>query len=271
MKIICVDDEKLITELIVSMCKEIRPTDEIFGFGRPEKSLEWCEENCPDVALLDIHMPKISGIELAAKIKQKHPKTAVIFITGFSEYALEAYSVHPSGYLMKPPQKEKLAAEIEYALQDKTDKPEEEFSHIRIKTFDDFDVFADGELVKFERAKAKELLAYLVDQNGSGVSRKKAFVFLWDNENYDRSGQKQLDVIIRSLRDTLKQYGIDEMFELHNGIMRIFPEKTDCDYYRFLKGEAKAVNSYRGKYMESYSWASLTEGKNTMSNDKETL
>ena len=40
MKIICVDDEKLITELIVSMCKEIRPTDEIFGFGRPEKAEE---------------------------------------------------------------------------------------------------------------------------------------------------------------------------------------------------------------------------------------
>ncbi|MBQ9519097.1 MAG: response regulator [Firmicutes bacterium] len=263
MKIICVDDEKLILELIVSMCKAIRPTDEISGFNRPEKALEWCEDNRPDVVLLDIRMPKISGIELAAKIKQKHPKTAVIFMTGYSEYALEAYCVHPSGYLLKPPEKEKLAAEITYALQGKKDKDEEEYPHIRIKAFD---VFADGELVKFERTKAKELLAYLVDQNGAGVSRKKAFVTLWDNENYDRSGQKHLDVIIRSLRDTLKQYGIDDMFELQNGIMRIFPEKIDCDYYRFLKGEPKAVNSYRGKYMESYSWASLTEGKNTMSN-----
>ncbi|MBR1737310.1 MAG: response regulator, partial [Firmicutes bacterium] len=229
MKIICVDDEKLIMELIVSMCEEIRKKDEIFGFGRPEQALEWCDENCPDVAIIDIRMPKISGIELAGKIKQKYPQTAVIFMTGFSEYALEAYSVHPSGYLMKPPEKEKLAAEIDYALKDKTDKLDNEFSHIRIKTFDDFDIFADGELVRFERTKAKELLAYLVDQNGSGVSRKKAFVTLWDSENYDRSGQKQLDVIIRNLRDTLKQYGIDEIFELQNGIMRIFPEKVECD------------------------------------------
>ena len=47
---------------------------------------------------------------------------------------------------------------------------------------------------------------------------------------------------------------------MQSGFMRIRPEQIDCDLYRFLSGEADAVNAYRGEYMSSYSWASIIEG-----------
>ena len=76
---------------------------------------------------------------------------------------------------------------------------------------------------------------------------------------YDRPMQKQLDVIVRSMRDTLNEYGIGEIFEMNKGTLRIIPDKFSCDAYRFFDGDIDAVDAYRGEYMNSYSWASITE------------
>ena len=55
--------------------------------------------------------------------------------------------------------------------------------------------------------------------------------------------QKQFDVIIRSLRTSLKNYGIDRIFELKRGSMRIRPELFTCDAYRFFSGDIDAVTA----------------------------
>ncbi len=49
--------------------------------------------------------------------------------------------------------------------------------------------------------------------------------------------QKQFDVVIRSLRDTLHEHGVEDIFELSRGNMRICPEKIECDLYDFIKGD----------------------------------
>ena len=157
---------------------------------------------------------------------------------------------------MKPISREKLAAEVDYAL---SGRHVQRSSHIRVRTFGNFDVFVDGKAVTFNRSKSKELLAYLVDRRGSSVSRTEAFAVLWEDSIYDRSMQKQLDVVIRSLRSTLQENGIGEILEMKSGSMRTVPELLDCDLYRFFDGDAEAINEYRGEYMSAYSWASLTE------------
>ena len=82
-------------------------------------------------------------------------------------------------------------------------------NHADLATFGNFELFVDGRPITFKQAKCKELLAYLVDRRGSGVARAEAFAILWEDRLYDRPMQKQLDVIIRSLRDTLKEAGAD--------------------------------------------------------------
>ena len=129
-----------------------------------------------------------------------------------------------------------------------------------IKTFGNFDIFVDDKVVVFGRARAKELLAYLVDRQGASITRAEAFSLLWEDGFYDRPMQKQLDVIIRNLKDTLAQHGIDDILEMEKGTLRLIPEKVDCDLFRFLEGDLNAIRSFRGEYMSAYSWASLTEG-----------
>ncbi len=71
--------------------------------------------------------------------------------------------------------------------------------------------------------------------------------------------QKQLDVIIRSLRDTLTDNGVGQILEVQKGNLRVIPEQISCDAWRFFSGDPDAVNEFRGEYMSSYTWGTFTE------------
>ena len=150
----------------------------------------------------------------------------------------------------------RLAEEAAYALSAKPAKPE---AHILARTFGRFDLLVDGKAISFKQAKCKELLAYLVDRRGSSVTRAEAFAILWGDRLYDRPMQKQFDVIIRSLRDTLRENGVEGILEIRGGTMRICTELIQCDLFRFCSGDVNALNAYRGEYMNGYTWASMTE------------
>jgi two-component SAPR family response regulator len=258
MNLICVDDEALVLQYTQTLCREVLPAGAVVeGFLRASEALDWAAANPVDVALLDIDMPVMNGLQLALRLKQLRPDAAIIFVTGYAQYAVDAFSLHAQGYLMKPVSKERLAEEIGYALEGKTAKASPQ-SRIYASCFGNFDLFVDGEAVSFARSKSKELLAYLVDRQGSSVTRAEAAAALWEDAFYDRSLQKQLDVVMRSLRQTMETYGIEDILEMQKGSVRVRPERFECDLYRFVAGDIDAVNAYRGEYMLAYSWAELT-------------
>ena len=256
MKIICVDDEELVLNMVVFLCEQMPDTESVNGFSDSLKALDWLKENSVDLAILDIDMPKLNGIALALRIKEIRPDTAIIFLTGYSHYAVEAFKLHAQGYLMKPVNYEQLRSEVEYAMSDKAPL---ESSHIFARTFGEFDLLIDGNPVRFSRSKAKELLAFLIDRNGAGVKRATAFAALYEDAPYDRKMQKQFDVIIRSLKDTLNENGIGDILDMKSGELRLNTDMFECDLYKLLKGDVDTINSFRGEYMNSYEWASITE------------
>ena len=257
LKIICIDDEELVLNLTVSLCRELPMKPEAIGFERPGEALLWLKDHTADIAIMDINMPEMNGLTLTERVKKLRPEISIIFLTGYPEYALKAFELHASGYIIKPVGRERLLSEIQYVISH--NRKSEPHAHIEAYTFGEFDLMVDGVSVHFSRARAKELLAYLIDRNGKSVSRAKVFAVLYEDRQYDHSMQKQLDVIIRSLRETLRKYGIEDIFELKSGYLRICPEKISCDMYRFMSGDIDAINSYRGEYMSDYSWATLTE------------
>ena len=263
MRLICVDDERILMEDTVAMCRELPEVTDVMGFTKAADALEWIKNNPVDLALLDIDMPDMNGIELTIKIKSISPETDVVFLTGYSEYAVDAFAVRASGYLLKPVSKAALASDVAHIASIKrkmfyaktAEKP------VSIKTFGLFEVYVNGRQVKFRIAKCKEILAYLVDKQGSSVTRAQISSVLWEDRLYDRKQQKHLDVYIRSLRDTLTEYGIERIFEMKGDKLRVVPEEFECDVYRFFAGDPSAINAYRGEYMSAYSWASITEGR----------
>ena len=264
MNAICVDDEERTLEYTVNRCRDLAQMDTVEGFTRAHEALEWLEDHPIDIAFLDIDLPDMDGITLAARIKEMQPNTAIVFLTAYKHFAYDAMSVRPSGYLLKPLTRDALVEEVEYALRGHVDS-QNKTARIVVHTFGSFDVFVDGEALEFPRSKSKEVLAYLVDQQGDGVRRADIHAALWQGEEYGHRQQKYLDVVIRSLRDTLKRAGISQILEMKGGMLRVLPEYFDCDLYRFIQGDPAAIRAYTGRYMSYYSWAKFGGGKASIS------
>ncbi len=260
MKAICVDDEKAALQQLVSLCREMLQLSSVEGFDDPKEALERVRERPVDLAILDIGMPDMDGITLARRIRALRPDAAILFVTGHPQYTVDAWSLHATGYVLKPLTRERLSDELNYAAEwRRRVAKEEQIPHVAVQTFGNFDLVVDGKTVNFSRSKSKELFAYLIDKKGIRVSRSEAFGVLWPNGEYSRPKQKQLDVIIRSLRATLQENGISEILQLEQGMLRIVPQFVDCDVYRLLAGDEHYENEYRGEYMTPYAWAELTE------------
>lgn len=252
MKVICIDDEYLILGRTINILRQLPQIESAEGFLNSEDALNYLENHSVDAVFLDINMPDITGLELARIIRERWANVELVFLTGYDEFALEAFKVHASGYLIKPIEEGLLLEEIqniERVLKHKIS------IKINVVTFGNFELLVDGKMVLFSRSKSKEILAYLVMKNGTGVSRPELASILWENEIYDRGKQKQLDIYIRSLMGTLNEYGIEKIIEMGKGVLRIVPDMIECDYYKYLAGDAKTMSSYAGEFMNAYSWA----------------
>ena len=95
LKVVCVDDEKLMLKQIVSLCEKTADVDEIHCFDRAKKALSWVKDHSCDLALLDINLPDMNGITLAKRIRELRPETDIVFVAGCPQYAVDAWSVHP--------------------------------------------------------------------------------------------------------------------------------------------------------------------------------
>lgn len=252
MKVICIDDEYLILQRTVSILRRFPQIEAAEGFLNAEDALDYMNNHVVDAVFLDINMPDMNGLELAKQIRERWKHVELVFLTGYNEFTLEAFKVHACGYLIKPVEEAQLLEEIQNIERVQKCKPD---ARIKVVTFGNFEIIVDGKMVPFSRSKSKEILAYLVVKNGTGVSRAELAAILWENEFYDRGKQKQLDVYIRSLITTLKEYGIDNIVEMSRGVLRIVPDRVECDYYQYLAGDEESRNSYAGEFMNAFSWA----------------
>lgn len=257
MKALCIDDEPFVLQQNILICQNSGCFSLVNGAMNANDALAFLEENEVDFVFLDINMPKISGLSLYEIIKQKFPQIILIFVTGYSEYALTAFQMHADGYLAKPISVKDIQAEVSHINEQK--KRFIISNDIFIQTFGNFEIYVKGNPVKFERKKAKELLAYLVDKRGTSVVRAELASIFWEDSLYDHSKQKQLDVFIQSLKKTLKEYDIQSIFEIEKGELRVNPLNFRCDYYDLLDEKEEAKQNYCDNYMNAYSWSENTK------------
>lgn len=257
MNILAVDDEYFALELLKSALEEVASGATVYPCRDVNTALETASKNKIDVAFLDIHMPEINGVELARELKLINPKINIIFATGFSEYMKEGIDLRMSGYLLKPVTPEAVKEELEN-LRHPIEWNQEK--RIKILTFGNFDVFVDGNPLKFDRKQSKEILAYLVDKRGTSASYPELAAMLWEDEEYDRTKQKNLQVYIASLVKSLLAVDVKDLILKNRQGILLNTKIVDCDYYRFIEGDTRAINSFTGQYMSAYSWAEFTVG-----------
>lgn len=247
MKVLLVDDEQFHLAHLENICENVFPSKtELLCYSNPLLALEKAKNEKIDIAFLDIEMPQLDGIHLAKILKDLNPVINIIFVTDLNNYAMDAYSIHASGYIIKPADEQKIKEELEglrYPVKLELSKK------LHVKCFGNFEVFYNGAPLKFQRSKSKELFAYLVDREGSAVNVNDLNTFLFEESN-----PSYLRNLIADIQRTLKSIGMDDVFIKKHNECRIDPEKIDCDAYEYKKNNPDAIRAYRGEYMIQYSW-----------------
>ncbi len=263
MTILAIDDEPMMLLHLKRELQKVFPTAKIMTFDECDEVLAFLETpqgRSLQYAFLDIKLRGMLGIELAKRIKEHCPQTRIIFCTAYSIYALEAYDIPALGYLMKPVHAEALRAAVRHIEAQLGTLPEEapENEHkLVVHTFGSFEVLYNGAPLVFEREKAKELLALLVDRQGLSLTNGEIEATLWETT----PSSHYLHTLFHSLRKTLHSIGCDEVLIRSRNHTSIDVNRIQCDLYEFLKGNSNAVNSYAGEYMNNYSWAELTNAR----------
>lgn len=247
MLFLAVDDENLQLNKLVDALKEADPRCEILSFNNPLTAYEAVKQVRIDAAFLDIEMGGMNGVELAKKLKQINPNINIIFVTGYDQYAIDAYSIHASGYLTKPVSVERLKLELSnlrYPMPIKNDT-----NRLRVQCFGNFEAFYNNEAIRFSRSKTKEMLAYLVDKRGAMVSVKDLSIALFNEEkpSYIRN-------LVADLSKVLKAIRCEDCFVKRFNSYGIKISEVSCDYYDYLNNEPYAVKAYHGVYMQQYTW-----------------
>ena len=139
--------------------------------------------------------------------------------------------------------------------------PANEERQLKVRCFGYFEVFWQGEPLLFARRQTKELLAYLINRNGTVCTAEEIAAALWEDDGELKAMKARIRILLSDLRKTLKEIGMDDLIIRRSGRIAIRRESLDCDYFRMLYGDPDAVKAFRGDYMLQYSWAELTAGR----------
>lgn len=143
-------------------------------------------------------------------------------------------------------------------IREKEEHVQEEEKEIYIRTFGYFGIFVNGAAVPIQNAKARELLAFLVDKRGGYASAEEILSALWEEEPISTRTLTRVRKTVMILKNTLKEYTSEEIIESKGGLRRLNVEVVNCDLYDFLSGKEEYASLYQGIYMPNYSWSEVT-------------
>ena len=247
---IAVDDEALMLRALVRAISVSPDITGVFKFSDCEEALDFVKDTPINVAFLDINMRGMGGLALAEKIISFRPDCKIVFCTGYEEYAIPAFKLHASGYLMKPISAQDVQGEIDNI---KGVRKKEKL--LAVKCFGNFEVFAKDEILQFKRSKTKELFAFLVDRNGAGMTAKQICAVLFPDDTDDSKNVAYLRPLVLDLKNTLKMVGAESVLCHDTPYYRVDTNLLKCDYFSHLE---MGKPEFYGEYMTQYSWAEET-------------
>ncbi len=108
LRIVVADDEPHIVTHLKNIIEEVPDTKVVMTADNGIETIK-CVNKCkPNAIFLDINMPDISGLDIARDVARNYPGISIVFVTGYSDYALEAYEIYAIDYILKPFKRERV-------------------------------------------------------------------------------------------------------------------------------------------------------------------
>lgn len=245
MNLLLVDDEKLALEALKKAVESAIPGAAVHDFQKPVPAIEYAKTTKIDIAFLDIDMRLMNGLETAKELRKINRNTNIIFVTGFNEYALDAFNIYASAYLTKPVTSEAIAEAVTHLRHPVED------NRLTLHCFGNFEAYCDNKPIRFAHHRTKELLAYLVDRKGTECRINEIIAVLFEDEfNIEYYKKLRKDLI-----ETFETLGIKDALVVSRGGLAIRKKSVKCDYYDYLESPHTDPPS---EYMTQYSFAEET-------------
>jgi len=197
--VVVVDDEEPARN---ELCFQLRQVDEVEIIGEAAdgiKALQLIKSRKPDLALLDIQMPGLTGFEVARKLVLQKTDAQVVFVTAYDHYAIEAFEINAVDYLLKPVEPARLKRTLERVRNlQHSDSP----NNTAIKTFTAEDLERVGKFID-KRYSRPEPIAVKFDNKLVLVQPDDIIFISLEND--------AIEIVTRSLRGFSNCRTLDEL------------------------------------------------------------
>ncbi|SDD14300.1 Two-component response regulator, SAPR family, consists of REC, wHTH and BTAD domains [Paenibacillus sp. UNCCL117] len=276
MNVIMIDDERLALMHLEKMLRQFPEVSIVGSCKDPQQGIDLVEKLKPDVVFLDIHMPEVSGLQIAEMLQERGSAVQIVFVTAHDNHAIEAFEYNAIDYILKPLQQERLAKTMQRLSKLLGSKPSEEEAlppaQAFVRTlpslaFEGMD--NSSETFKWRTAKSQELFAYLLHHRGQLVRKDALLDLLWP-ELDEKRGMTHLYTTVYQARQQLKRTGLPIMIRnagLEEGyVLDLNGVLVDADEWERLialseneevaspASARRLLDLYRGEYLGDYDY-----------------
>lgn len=274
MKVILLDDEILALNYLEHQLKKNADVEIIGKFVDPTAVKECLRNQDADVVFMDIHLPDMSGVELAEQILENKPKLNIVFVTGHDDYAIKAFELNAIDYLMKPVGTERLLKTIQRIQERLGESSDDDVSlkksTIQLKMFQHLLIESGDNLfttIRWRTTKAQELFLYLLQHRGQLIRKSALIDILWPELEASKANS-QLYTAVYHIRKTIEPFG--DRFQISNAadgyILNMKKVRLDVEEWENyfvsglpISGETihdyeNFIDLYKGDYLREYEY-----------------
>ncbi len=272
MKIMIVDDEKLALRSMSHHLKEFTNVEIVGLFNDPREALKLASNEHIDLVFLDIEMPEINGMVLAERLMEKQPHIRIVFVTAYSEYAIQAFELNAMDYLLKPVQRSRIAVTLQRSSDQlmkaaAATKSSHNFQLCCMHSLHLCDDDGRSHSFQWRTVKAQELFAYLLHHRGQTVRKESILEWMWSDCEPDKASNL-LHTTIYQIRRVLKLKGVDVHIKYADSGYRLETNTVSLDVEAWeqdlnmtlpvaphnLNQQHRLLAQYRGDYLGEYDY-----------------
>lgn len=264
-----IDDEPIALDVLEVMLSSLEGIQIVGTYTEPAKAIQNMKNLNVDVVFLDMEMGEMNGLQVAEIMMELQENLEVVFVTAYSQYAVEAFEVNAIDYLLKPVNKKRLYKTIE-RIREKQQTSiiqdwKEQEPYIRIKSMGSLQVYShQDEQFIWRTRKAKELFVYLW-KNQKKIAERMCIIEILFSDMVLEKASTLLHTTVYQLRKTLRELGYGNVLLYVNGSYQLeVPIKSDFqDLTQILKAGdykekeiEKILELYQGDFLadEGYQW-----------------
>lgn len=236
LRVILLDDERPALKVLSKLIEEHHAVQVVGTYTDPLEMFNEVSRLMPDLVFLDIEMPEMNGLQMAARLRELREDIEIIFVTAYPQYALDAFRVSAIDYLVKPVEPDMLHRTLERVLKRKgtSTPPAAIETEPRIVCFGGFEIYEgeQTEPVRFPTVKADELFAYFLIHRNTMISKWTLCDSLWPEVASTDKVEHKLHVNMHRMKKTLRDSGIKVRMSSQKGFYRMDCDEI-CDYVLF--------------------------------------